>query len=143
LFLYFFVLINISKLISLAPRGRPAVLAFRSEAATTGEKDIKQQLDMQQLQEALKQIQTERDVRLIFIIINLFIYYLPFGQRRTFRLRILVKKQIDAPGEGGLARGDHRSAQDRPGGGQTYVVAIFHPQLLVLLLLTDGVLRCV
>jgi hypothetical protein len=39
------------------------VLTFRSEAATTGEKDIKQQLDMQQLQEALKQIQTERDVR--------------------------------------------------------------------------------
>jgi len=38
------------------------VLAFRSEAATTGEKDIKQQLDMQQLQEALKQIQTERDM---------------------------------------------------------------------------------
>jgi hypothetical protein len=45
------------------------VLAFRSEAATTGEKDIKQQLDMQQLQEALKQIQTERDVRFIYLVI--------------------------------------------------------------------------
>jgi len=50
------------------------VLAFRSEAATTGEKDIKQQLDMQQLQEALKQIQTERDVRLIFIISSIYLF---------------------------------------------------------------------
>jgi len=36
------------------------VLAFRSEAAAKGERGIKQQLEMQQLQEALRQIQSER-----------------------------------------------------------------------------------